>query len=324
MSKSSLAKKTRLALVVPCYNEEEVLPITCDKMVQILNEMIGKEKISKDSFVAFIDDGSLDSTWKIIEEEASTSSLIRGVKLARNFGHQDALFAGLNTYMNSADCIVSIDADLQDDIQVIEEMVDKYHAGFDIVYGVRKVRKTDSIFKRFTAITFYRILKWLGVEVIFNHSDYRLASRRVLQNLSNFREVNLFLRGIFPLIGFPSATVYYERKSRFAGESKYPLRKMLEFAFDGISSFSIKPLRIVSVIGIVIFLISLVMAAYALYSHFFIGTVPGWTSITLPVYFISGVQILCIGILGEYLGKVYKEVKSRPRFIVEKIIEEKK
>ena len=324
MVQSSKTKLTRLILVVPCYNEEEVLPVTSEKLKQVLEGLIGRRKISKDSFIAFVDDGSRDSTWEFIEEKASVTPCIRGIKLARNFGHQGALIAGLNTFMNTADCIITIDADLQDDIRIIEEMVDQYHAGYDIVYGVRKERKTDSFFKHFTAVAFYRFIKWLGVEIIYNHSDYRLASRRALQNLSSFTEVNLFLRGIFPLIGFPSTVVYYDRQERFAGKSKYPLIKMLEFAFDGISSFSVKPLRIVSIIGVIIFVLTILMAAYALYSYFFTGTVPGWTSITLPVYFIGGVQVLSIGILGEYLGKVYKEVKSRPRFIIEKILEEKK
>ena len=310
---------TKLIVVLPCFNEEEVISVTGKRIVQLIQQMIDKEKISKDSFISFIDDGSYDSTWKLIEESTS-NSLIHGIKLARNFGHQGALLAGLNTYTNQADCIISIDADLQDDINVIENMVDKFHEGFDIVYGVRSERKTDSYFKRFTAQFFYRFIKCMGVEIIYNHSDYRLTSRGVLQNLGNFHEVNLFLRGIFPLIGFPSTIVYYHRMKRIAGTSKYPLSKMLKFAFEGISSFSIKPLRMVSIAGIIIFFISILMAAYSLYSYLYIGTVPGWTSITLPIYFITGVQILCIGILGEYLGKVYMEIKSRPRFIIEKII----
>lgn len=309
-----------LGIVVPCYNEEQVLPFTCEKLTTLVKELIENGKILEDSFITFVDDGSRDKTWQMIEKYAADNSLIRGVKLSRNFGHQGALLAGLNSFMNKADCIVSIDADLQDDILVISEMVDKYSQGYDIVYGVRKERKTDTFFKRTTALTFYKLMKWLGVEIIYNHADYRLASRRVLENLGTFNEVNLFLRGVFPLIGFPSTKVYYDRLERFAGESKYPLKKMMGFAFDGISSFSVKPLRMVSIIGVVVFLASIVMALYSLYSYLFLGTVPGWTSITLPIYFISGIQILCIGIIGEYLGKVYKEVKARPRFIIDKIV----
>ncbi len=309
-----------LGIVVPCYNEEQVLPFTCEKLTTLVKELIQNGKILESSFITFVDDGSRDGTWQMIEKYAADNSFIRGVKLSRNFGHQGALLAGLNSFMNKADCIVSIDADLQDDILVINEMVDKYSQGYDIVYGVRKERKTDTFFKRTTALTFYKLMKWLGVEIIYNHADYRLASRRVLENLGTFNEVNLFLRGVFPLIGFPSTMVYYDRLERFAGESKYPLKKMMAFAFDGISSFSVKPLRMVSIIGILVFLASIVMALYSLYSYLFLGTVPGWTSITLPIYFISGIQILCIGIIGEYLGKVYKEVKARPRFIIDKIV----
>ncbi|MFO7658916.1 MAG: glycosyltransferase family 2 protein [Bacteroidales bacterium] len=309
-----------LGIVVPCYNEEQVLPHTKDRLEQLIRNLIEVEKISSDSLIVFVNDGSQDHTWELIEKFVKENPMFQGIKLSRNFGHQNALLAGLNTFMNSCDCIISIDSDLQDDIQVIEEMVDKFREGFDIVYGVRKERKSDTFFKRTTALVFYKLMKWLGVEIIYNHSDYRMASRRVLENLNSFNEVNLFLRGIFPLIGYPSTCVYYDRLERFAGESKYPLKKMMAFAFDGISSFSIKPLRIVSIIGIIVFFMSIIMAIYSLYSHLFLGTVPGWTSITLPVYFISGIQILCIGVIGEYLGKVYKEVKSRPRYIIEKIL----
>lgn len=310
-----------LAIVVPCYNEEEVLGETVNRLNQQLNQMVEAGRISPNSFVSFVDDGSKDKTWSMIQAFAAGDPRVKGVKLSRNFGHQGALLAGLNAFMESSDCIVTIDADLQDDVTVISDMVDRYLEGFQIVYGVRSKRKADSFFKQFTAFGFYKLMKWLGVEIVYNHADYRLVSRTALQKFHDFTEVNIFLRGIFPLLGFPSTEVFYERHERFAGESKYPLKKMLTFAFEGISSFSVKPLRMVSVIGIIVFLISLVMAAYALYSFFFLGTVPGWTSITLPIYFISGVQILCIGIIGEYMGKIYTEVKRRPRFIIENILQ---
>ncbi len=316
---SNSATTPVIGIVVPCYNEEEVLPTTYEKLTELVIKLINKQKIGGTSFVALVDDGSRDNTWNQIAEYAQESKHIKGVKLSRNFGHQGALLAGLNAFMNETDCIISIDADLQDDINVIEDMVDKYHEGFDIVYGVRKKRKTDSFFKRTTALGFYKLMKWMGVEIVYNHADYRLSSKRVLENLNSFQEVNLFLRGIFPLIGYPSTEVYYDRLERFAGESKYPLKKMLAFAFDGISSFSIKPLRLVSTIGFIVFFISIFLAGYSLFSFLFLGTVPGWTSITLPIYFLSGIQILCIGIIGEYLGKIYKEVKQRPKFIIQKI-----
>jgi glycosyltransferase involved in cell wall biosynthesis len=310
-----------LGIIVPCYNEEEVLTETMKRLQQQLTGLVESGRISGKSFAAYVDDGSRDKTWEIIQETSKNNPQVKGVKLSRNFGHQGALLAGMNAFMESSDCIITIDADLQDDINVIGEMVDKFREGFHIVYGVRKKRKTDTFFKRFTALRFYKLMKWLGVDIVYNHADYRLISRLVLQKFTDFREVNIFLRGIFPLIGFPSTSVYYDRLERFAGESKYPLKKMMAFAFDGISSFSVKPLRIVSVIGLIVFLLSIAMALYSLYSYFFLGTVPGWTSITLPVYFISGIQILCIGIIGEYLGKVYTEVKARPRFIIENILQ---
>jgi glycosyltransferase involved in cell wall biosynthesis len=309
-----------LGIIVPCYNEEEVLPYTKEKLIGVLREIGEKGKITDGSFIAFIDDGSHDKTWELIVNYKNESSSIKGIKLSRNYGHQCALLAGLTTFLNDADCMVTIDADLQDDIKVIEQMIDQYRDGIDIVYGIRKERKTDAVFKRLTAHGFYKFMKILGVDILYNHADFRLVSRRVLEQLGSFNEVNLFLRGIFPLIGYPSANVYYNRLSRSLGESKYPFPKMLAFAFEGISSFSVKPLRLVSLIGIAIFFLSLVMAGYALYSYFFRGTVPGWTSITLPVYFISGIQILCIGIIAEYIGKIYQEVKARPRFIIEKIL----
>jgi glycosyltransferase involved in cell wall biosynthesis len=307
-----------LTIVVPCYNEEQILTFTQEKLTVLLLEIIAKGKVAEGSFISFIDDGSKDTTWELIHNFSQEHKHIRGVKLSRNFGHQGALLAGIYTYVNEADCIVTIDADLQDDVNAIEQMVDAYREGYDIVYGVRKERKSDTYFKRNTAVGFYKIMKKLGVEIIFNHADFRLTSRRVLQQLCNFNEVNLFLRGIFPLIGFPSKIVFYNRSERLLGESKYPFKKMLEFALEGISSFSVKPLRLVSLIGIFVFFLCLLMAGYSFISWLYLGTVPGWTSITLPIYFISGVQIFCIGIIAEYVGKVYSEIKSRPRFIIEK------
>jgi glycosyltransferase involved in cell wall biosynthesis len=307
-----------LTIVVPCYNEEQILSLTKGKLSVLLDEIKAKGKITSDSFIVFVDDGSKDKTWELIHNYTQEHKHIRGIKLSRNFGHQGALLAGIYAYVNDADCIVTIDADLQDDINAIEQMVDAFREGYDIVYGVRNERKTDTFVKRNTAVGFYKFMKWLGVEIIYNHADFRLASRRVLQQLCNFNEVNLFLRGIFPLIGFPSKIVYYNRTERLLGESKYPFKKMLEFAFEGISSFSVRPLRLVSLIGVAVFVVCILMAIYSLYSWLYIGTVPGWTSITLPVYFISGVQIFCTGIIAEYIGKVYSEIKARPRFIVEK------
>ena len=309
-----------LGIIVPCFNEEQVLPITIEKLGTFLKSIAEKGKISKNSFIAFVDDGSNDKTWEIILNKSHEYSYIKGIKLSRNFGHQNALLAGMSSYLNDTECIITIDADLQDDIQVIESMIDQFTQGIDIVYGVRKERKTDSFFKRISAIGFYRFMKMLGVEIIYNHADFRLLSKKVLEQLENFNEVNLFLRGLFPLLGFPSTTVYYDRQKRELGESKYPFFKMLFLGFEGISSFSVKPLRFISLIGIGLFIFSLCLASYAIYSHFVLGTVPGWTSITLPVYFLNGIQILCIGILAEYIGKIYKEVKARPRYIIEKIL----
>lgn len=307
-----------IGIIVPCYNEEEIIEFTHSQLITLLNNLKSSVKVSKDSFIGYIDDGSNDSTWELIEKLTNENTSIKGIKLSKNFGHQFALLSGLNRFHQRADCLITIDADLQDDINVIEEMIDEFNNGNDIVYGVRKSRKKDSFFKRFTATSFYKILKLFGVDIVFNHADFRLTSKRVNHYLENFEEVNLFLRGIFPLIGFKSTKVYYDRLERMAGETKYPLKKMLGFAFDGISSFSVKPLRFVTFIGFIIFFLSIGMAFYSLYSYFFLGTVPGWTSITLPIYFISGIQLLSIGVIGEYLGKVYKEIKARPRYIIEK------
>ncbi|MGC4034399.1 MAG: glycosyltransferase family 2 protein [Chitinophagaceae bacterium] len=312
-----------VGIILPCYNEEEILKQTDEKIGQLVDTLVEKKLISPESFIAYVDDGSKDNTWELIESSVNTSENRVGVKLSRNFGHQSALLGGVTSLYQNADCIITIDADLQDDITVIEEMIIKYTQGYEIVYGVRKKRDTDSAFKKKTAQGFYTLMKSMGVDIIYNHADFRLASKRVCENLLKFGEVKLFLRGIFPLIGFNYTHVYYDRLERNAGTSKYPLFKMLGFALEGITSFSVKPLRIVSLIGISIFFVSLILAAYSLYSYLFLGTVPGWTSITLPIYFIGGVQILCIGIIGEYLGKIYQEVKSRPRFIIETVISKK-
>lgn len=309
-----------IGIVLPCYNEEEILLQTDRKIGELMEQLITKKLIASGSSIIYVDDGSKDKTWELIQKKVDDSHNRVGIKFSRNFGHQAALLGGITSIYQQVDCIITIDADLQDDIRVIEEMIVKYTQGFEIVYGVRKKRDADTAFKKKTAQGFYTLMKTMGVNIIYNHADFRLASSRVCENLLRFGEVNLFLRGIFPLIGFNHTTVYYDRLERDAGTTKYPFMKMLGFALEGITSFSVKPLRLVSLIGIFIFFVSIFLAIYSLYSYLFLGTVPGWTSITLPIYFIGGVQILCIGIIGEYLGKIYKEVKSRPRFIIETII----
>ena len=308
-----------IGVIVPCYNEEAVLGETAARLTALLNQLIKKEKISKMSKIWFIDDGSNDRTWHIIERLSASNGYISGIKLSRNVGHQNALLAGLSTV--DGDAIASVDADLQDDIVCIEKMIDEWRGGAEIVYGVRKKRSTDTVFKRLTALTFYQLMRWMGVEIVFNHADFRLMSRRAIECLKEFREINLFIRGIVPLIGFKSSVVYYERNKRFAGESKYPLKKMLAFAFDGITSFSVVPLRMITFIGFLLFTVSTLMSGWVIIIKWFgERAVPGWASTVLPMYFIGGIQILCIGIIGEYLGKIYTEVKNRPRYIIEKII----
>lgn len=309
----------KLAIVIPCYNEEAVLPETSRRLALLLTELVSAGSISQDSYVLFVDDGSRDATWSIIEKLAAENGCFRGLKLSRNRGHQTALVAGL--FAAHGDAIVSVDADLQDDLQAIEQMVKAFIAGSDVVYGVRKRRETDTFFKRFTAEGYYRLLEKLGVEIVFNHADYRLLSRRAIDALRQFEERNLFLRGIIPQLGFPSAIVYYDRAERFAGESKYPLKKMLAFAWQGITSFSAAPLRAITGIGIMISLGSFLVAAWALWIRFFSDSaVSGWTSTVVPMYFLGGVQLLCIGIIGEYLAKIYVEVKRRPHYFVEKTV----
>jgi len=307
----------RLALVVPCYNEEEVLEISSKALREVLEDLIKKEKISADSYVLFVDDGSKDKTWELIQQEHDKYESIKGLKLAANVGHQFALTAGLISVKGMCDVTVSIDADLQDDVNVIEEMIDKFHAGNDIVYGVRNDRSSDSFFKRTTAQGFYKVMAAMGVKTVYNHADFRLMSKRAVEQFSKYKETNLFLRGMMPLIGYQSDCVYYERKERVAGESKYPLKKMLALAFNGISSFSIKPISLITTAGAVIICLCILAAVYALISYCTGHVVEGWTSLILSIWFLGGVQLLSIGLIGQYIGKIYIEVKQRPRYNVE-------
>ncbi|MEG1886961.1 MAG: glycosyltransferase family 2 protein [Oscillospiraceae bacterium] len=307
----------RLAIIVPCYNEEEVLPQTFEHLKALLEKLISCNKISDNSFVLFVDDGSRDDTWQIISKEQHCSPLVSGLKLAANSGHQNALVAGLMTALEISDITVSIDADLQDDETVIEEMVDKFHDGCDIVYGVRSSRKTDSFLKRTTAQGFYKFMKSMGAKSIYNHADFRLMSRRAVSDLAKFDERNLFLRGIVPLIGYKSDIVYYERSKRTAGESKYPLKKMISFAFDGITSFSIKPISIITGLGFLIIVLSILAFIYTMISYITGHAVAGWSSLILSIWFLGGVQLLSIGLVGQYIGKIYIEAKHRPRYIIE-------
>lgn len=309
-----------LYMVLPCYNEGEVLPETSKQLKEKIEDLISKNKIAKQSKIMFVDDGSKDNTWELIEKLSESDKIFAGVKLSRNKGHQNALLAGLMTAKEKADIVISMDADLQDDISVIEEMVDKNNESYDVVYGVRSSRKKDSFFKRFTAQSFYKVMTFLGVDIVYNHADCRLMSKRALDGLEKFQEVNLFLRGIVPQIGYKSTIVYYERNKRFAGESKYPLKKMLAFAFDGITSFSIKPLRLILALGIGILMISILIMIYSLIVKIMGHTVDGWTFIVISIWFIGGLQMISIGIMGEYIGKMYNETKHRPRYIIETII----
>ena len=312
-----------LYVVVPCYKEEEVLPETSKRLKAKLTALIAQGKISPRSRILFVNDGSKDRTWPIIEELHARDRIFSGVNLSRNRGHQNALLAGLMTAVQYADMMVSMDADLQDDIDAMDRMIDAYHEGYDVVYGVRSSRKTDSFFKRFTAESFYKLMKAMGVDIVFNHADYRLMSRRAVEGLADFKEVNLFLRGIVPQIGYAWTTVEYERAKRFAGESKYPLKKMLSFAFDGITSFSVKPLRLILTLGAVIFALSLVMLLWTLVRWIAGATVSGWASLMCSICMIGGIQLLALGVIGEYMGKVYSETKARPRFIIERVLNDR-
>ncbi len=305
-----------LYLVIPCYNEEAVLKETALRLYEKMQTLIQSGTISPHSRVMFVNDGSKDKTWEIISKLYQADPIFAGVNLTRNRGHQNALLAGLMTAKEHADIVISMDADLQDDIHAIDNMIAAYREGNDIVYGVRSSRKKDTFFKRFTAEGFYKFMRFLGVEIVFNHADYRLMSRRALEGLEEFDEVNLFLRGIVPLIGYPSATVTYERGKRFAGESKYPLKKMLSFAFDGITSFSIKPIRMILVLGLLLFLVSLVILVWGLVEKILGATVPGWTSLLFSIWLIGGIQLLCLGVIGEYIGKIYSETKRRPKYLI--------
>jgi len=308
----------KLSIVVPCYNEEEVLLETIPKLTHLLTDLIDKQKISADSNVYFVDDGSTDSTWNLIVDAARKETSVRGVKLSRNQGHQAALSAGLFTA--DGDVVVSMDADLQDEVAVTEEMVDAASQGFEIVYGVRKRRQTDSFLKRFTAEGYYHLLGWLGVDVVFNHADSRLLSRRSVEALKRYREVNLFLRGIIPLLGFRTAHVYYDRHERAAGVSKYPMSKMVAFALDGVTSFSAFPLRLITILGLIVFAGSMGLGLWVLFTRLYGSYVPGWASTVIPIYSLGGIQLLSIGVIGEYLAKIHTEVKARPRYHIEKTV----
>ena len=313
-------EKNTVYLVVPCYNEEAVLPETAKRLQEKLRTMIESGRAAADSRILFVNDGSKDNTWQLIEQLHVQSELVCGLKLSRNRGHQNALLAGLMAAKENAACAISLDADLQDDIEVLDEFMDKFLDGCDVVYGVRKKRETDTFFKRTTAQGFYKVMKAMGVDVVYNHADYRLMSRRALEGLSQYREVNLFLRGIVPLIGDRSDYVYYDRHERFAGESKYPLKKMLSFAVDGITSFSVKPLKLISNLGILVSVLSVLGLLYALIAKLCGVAVQGWTAIVASIWLLGGLQMLCLGVVGTYIGKIYSEVKARPRYIVEEFL----
>ena len=311
-------KKNILYIVIPCYNEEAVIRETARQVAIKMQQLYEKELISAKSKVLFVDDGSKDMTWPMIEALHAENPMYTGVKLSRNKGHQNALVAGLSVAVKYADMIISMDADLQDDIGAIDGFVQKYYEGCEVVYGVRSARTTDTFFKRFTAQSFYKVMQAMGVDIVYDHADYRLMSKRAVEEMLQFKEVNLFLRGIVPLVGFKSDKVYYERNERFAGESKYPLKKMLAFATDGITSMSVKPIRMISVLGFLIFIISLCMLAYSLVRHFTGHTSIGWSSMFVSIWALGGLQLLAMGIIGEYIGKIYMETKGRPKFIIEK------
>ncbi len=313
---------TKLYLAIPCYNEEEVLWDTAEKLLNKYYDMMSERKISQKSKIVFIDDGSKDSTWEIIEDLHKQNPIFQGIKLTCNRGHQNALLAGLMTLKDRADAVISIDADLQDDINVFDDMLKEYENGCDVVYGVRSKREKDSFFKRFTAEEYYRILKRMGAKVIFNHADFRLMSKRALQAFSLYRETNIFLRGMVPLIGYKSAIVKYERAERLAGESKYPMKKMLSLAWEGVTSLSIKPIRMITWLGLFIFVVSLIMIVYSLVSFFMGVAVSGWASTLASIWALGGLQLLAIGVIGEYLGKIYLETKRRPRFIIEQYLKD--
>ncbi len=309
-----------LYVVVPCYNEEEVLYETAGRLKDKMKDLIEKGAISRDSKIVFVNDGSKDSTWELIRKFHESDHLYGGINLTRNRGHQNALLAGLMTVKEYADMVISMDADLQDDIDAMDDMIEKYRNGIDIVYGVRSSRAKDTFFKKASAETFYKVMKFLGADTVFNHADYRLMSKRAIEGLAEFKEVNLFLRGIIPMIGYPSDFVYYERGERFAGESKYPLKKMISFAVEGITSLSIKPVQLITILGFFIFFVSIIMLLYSFIRHFRGATIVGWTTLMVSVWAIGGLILLSLGIVGEYVGKIYLETKERPRFLVEQFL----
>lgn len=306
----------RLFMVIPCYNEQEVLPETSRRLEVKIKKLSEAGIISKESRVVFVDDGSADNTWKMIDELHKKNSIFQGVKLSRNRGHQNALLAGLMTVRSVCDVAISMDADLQDDIDAIDGMLEKYKEGSEIVFGVRSSRDTDTIFKRGTAHLYYKLMNKMGADIVYDHADFRLMSKTALEMLSEYTEVNLFLRGIVPMIGLKTDIVYYERSERFAGESKYPLMKMLSFAFEGITSLSVKPIRIISGLGVTIFSVSIIILIYSLVRHFTHNTIPGWTTTVLSIWAIGGLTMISLGVIGEYIGKIYLETKNRPRYII--------
>lgn len=306
-----------LTIIVPCYNEEEVLPETIKELGAILEKMIQDKKVSSESNILFVDDGSKDRTWELISKYSNELGYVSGLKFSRNYGHQNALLAGMTTAVAYADLLITIDADLQDDINAIPMMVEKYHEGADVVYGVRNSRKTDTVFKRQTALAFYALMKKLGVDLVPDSADYRLLSKRATESLLQFDERNLFLRGMVPLVGFKSAKVYYARKERFAGESKYPLKKMIKFALDGITSFSVVPIKLIMGLGFVISIVGIAMFIYTIIQKILGNVISGWTSLMTSIWVLGGVQLICISVIGEYVGKIFTEVKHRPRYTIE-------
>ena len=312
----------KLYLVIPCYNEEEVLPETSKRLKEKYTALMSAGKIDADSKIVFVNDGSKDKTWEMIRTLHESDPVFRGICLSRNRGHQNALLAGLMTVKEECDAVISLDADLQDDIDAIDAMVEKYHKGYDVVYGVRSSREKDSFLKRTTAEGFYKFMGAMGVETVYNHADFRLMSRRALDALEEFREVNLFLRGMVPLVGFKSTEVTYERGERFAGESKYPLRKMLGLATEGITSLSVKPIRMIAALGVLVFLVSLGVLIYSVIRKIMGVTVPGWAFLAVSIWALGGIQLLSIGIIGEYIGKIYLETKRRPRFIISEYLKD--
>ena len=311
----------KLGIIIPCFNEEDGLEEINRELQALMQEMVDAGEIDKESFICYVDDGSRDNTWSVIAACQAKSSVVKGLKLSRNFGHQNALIAGLMQYKDDADALISMDADMQDDIMLVKAFVKKFKEGYEVVYGVREDRTTDTKLKRNTATLFYKFQHFMGIETVQNHADYRLLSKKALDALAEFKEINLFLRGIVPMLGFRSTNVYYRREERFAGETKYPFRKMLLFALDGIASFSIRPLRIITIVGFFLFLLSLVGIVWVVVEKFIMGNaVQGWASTMVSIYFIGGIQVMSLGIIGEYVGRSFQETKSRPRYIIDKEI----